>query len=217
MNQLDTNQTYETEQEKFWAGEFGDKYINRNLSEDYLSRNFVFFSKILSQTSGINSILELGANAGLNLQAIGQLLPSAQLFAVEINKHAIKKLQEILNGRVNVYHYSVLDKDLPELEADFVLIKGVLIHINPSYLDQVYDKLFNSSNRYICIAEYYSPSPVEILYRGHRNKLFKRDFAGEMLDKYPGLKLVDYGFVYHRDLNFPQDDVTWFLLEKKSP
>jgi spore coat polysaccharide biosynthesis protein SpsF len=26
--------------------------------------------------------------------------------------------------------------------------------------------------------------------------------------------LVDYGFAYHRDPAFPQDDITWFLLEK---
>jgi spore coat polysaccharide biosynthesis protein SpsF len=55
---------------------------------------------------------------------------------------------------------------------------------------------------------------VEVLYRGHTSKLFKRDFAGEMLDTYPDLSMVDYGFVYSRDNNFPQDDVTWFLLEK---
>lgn len=45
--------------------------------------------------------------------------------------------------------------------------------------------------------------------------LFKRDFAGEMLEKYQDLQLVDYGFVYHGDANFPQDDLTWFLLEKQ--
>ena len=37
-----------------------------------------------------------------------------------------------------------------------------------------------------------------------------------MLDQYHNLHLVDYGFVYHRDHNFPQDDLTWFLLEKIS-
>jgi len=44
--------------------------------------------------------------------------------------------------------------------------------------------------------------------------LFKRDFAGEMLERFADLKLLDYGFVYRRDPNFPQDDITWFLLEK---
>jgi spore coat polysaccharide biosynthesis protein SpsF len=28
------------------------------------------------------------------------------------------------------------------------------------------------------------------------------------------LKLADYGFVYRRDIRFPQDDINWFLLEK---
>jgi len=44
--------------------------------------------------------------------------------------------------------------------------------------------------------------------------LFKRDFAGEMLDRFKDLELLDYGFVYHRDNNFPQDDLNWFLLRK---
>ena len=63
------------------------------------------------------------------------------------------------------------------------------------------------------INEYFNPTPVSIPYRGHENKLFKRDFAGELIDSY-SLKLVDYGFVYSRDNLYPQDDMTWFLLEK---
>jgi spore coat polysaccharide biosynthesis protein SpsF len=37
-----------------------------------------------------------------------------------------------------------------------------------------------------------------------------------MLDAFPDLKLLDYGFVYRRDPAHPQDDVTWFLMEKAS-
>jgi pseudaminic acid biosynthesis-associated methylase len=75
--------------------------------------------------------------------------------------------------------------------------------------------MFNASNRYILVAEYFNPSPVAIPYRGHNDRLFKRDFAGEMLDRYYNLELLDYGFAYHRDPLFPQDDITWFMLEKK--
>ncbi len=49
---------------------------------------------------------------------------------------------------------------------------------------------------------------------GYKGELFKPDFAGEMLDQYQDLKIVDYGFVWHRDKVFPQGDVTWFLLKK---
>ena len=98
---------------------------------------------------------------------------------------------------------------------DISLIKGVLIHINPDMLPTVYEKLYQSSRRFILVAEYYNPSPVAITYRGHADRLFKRDFAGEMLEMYPDLRLVDYGFVYRKDPVFPDDDITWFLMEKK--
>ena len=106
--------------------------------------------------------------------------------------------------------------NISEEGVDLVFIRGVLIHISPDALDEVYEKLYKLSKRYILISEYYNPNPVAIEYRGHTNKLFKRDFCGEVLDKYPDLKLIDYGFVYHRDPVFPQDDITWFLLEKQS-
>jgi spore coat polysaccharide biosynthesis protein SpsF len=94
------------------------------------------------------------------------------------------------------------------------LIKGVLIHINPESLQKVYQNMYKASSKYICICEYYNPVPVTVNYRGHTDKLFKRDFASEIMDKYSDLKLVDYGFVWHRDNTFPIGDVTWFLLEK---
>ncbi len=80
-------------------------------------------------------------------------------------------------------------------------------------MNKIYEKIYNSSNKYILIAEYYNPKPVKINYRGFKNKLFKRDFAGEFLKKFKNTKLIDYGFVYNKDL-YPQDDITWFLISK---
>ncbi len=91
----------------------------------------------------------------------------------------------------------------------------MLIHINPEVLPQVYDKLVAATGRYLMVAEYYNPSPVAIPYRGQSDRLFKRDFAGEIMDRHPALQLVHYGFAYRRDPNFPQDDITWFLMEKR--
>lgn len=202
---------YRTDQEKFWSGEFGDDYIERNKGEASIASNTALFSKILGSTNSISNVIEFGANIGLNLEAIKRLLPEADLSAIEINGKAVAQLKE--RGNINVYHSSILDFR-PVEEFDLVLIKGVLIHIDPDELQNVYELLFKTSRKYICVAEYYNPSPVEVRYRGHEGKLFKRDFAGEMLDQFPELKLIDYGFAYHRDPNFPQDDITWFLLEK---
>ncbi len=101
-----------------------------------------------------------------------------------------------------------------EQKVDLALIKGVLIHINPDALQTVYQKLAQAATRYVLIAEYYNPSPVTINYRGHEDRLFKRDFAGEFMDYQRDFQLVDYGFVWHKDPNFPQDDTTWFLMER---
>ena len=155
--------------------------------------------------------MEFGSNIGLNLKAINRLLPNVELAAIEINKNAAETLKAW--GKARVYNQSLLDFDI-DSPRDLVLSKGVLIHLDPQYLDVVYEKLFHSSKKYILIAEYYNPTPMEVSYRGHTDKLYKRDYAGEMLDKFSQLKLVDYGFVYHKDNNFPQDDITWFLLKK---
>lgn len=204
--------TFKTEQEAFWAGDFGNAYIERNQGEALLASNLDFFSKSMQRTRGIQSCIEFGANIGMNLKAIQLLFPSIDLSAIEINATAAAELSKVINPG-QIYNSSILEFE-PTRTYDLTLIKGVLIHINPNELPQVYDKLVASCGRYLLVAEYYNPSPVAIPYRGHTDRLFKRDFAGEIMDRYPELKLVDYGFVYKRAINFPQDDVTWFLMEK---
>jgi len=203
---------YKTGQEDFWAGEFGSQYINRNFDTKIIAGNLNLFSKIISKTYKINTLIEFGANIGQNLIAIKNLVPDCKITAVEINVTASKELKKY--KWINVKNESLLDYQ-SKIKFDFVLTKGVLIHMNPEALNKVYKKLYKSCNRYICIVEYYNPSPVEINYRGYSSRLFKRDFAGELLNKYNDLVLVDYGFSYHLDPNFPQDDLNWFLLEKK--
>lgn len=203
---------FKTEQEKFWAGNFGDEYISRNESQEYLASNLNFFSKAFKQLGKPNSVIEFGANIGMNLKAIQLLFPNTLLKAIEINNKAADILSESI-GNENVFLTSILDYE-PKEQFDLAFIKGVLIHINPDQLSNVYQKLYDSSKKYILIAEYYNPSPVTITYRGHTDRLFKRDFAGEFLNTYKDTKLIDYGFVYKNDPSFPQDDITWFLIEK---
>ena len=202
-----------TEQEKFWAGEFGDEYASRNRGNRFIASQINFFSGILEKTSSIKSVCEFGANIGENLRAIKLLKPDVSLCAVEINRVAADEIKKWKAGRVKVYTQSIIDFKVDK-KRDFVFVKGVLIHINPEKLSKVYEKLYKASSKYICLGEYYNPSPVGIDYRGHRDRLFKRDFCGELMKKYPNLELIDYGFCYHGDSNFPQDDITWFLLKK---
>jgi pseudaminic acid biosynthesis-associated methylase len=203
---------FQTEQEAFWAGEFGDIYIDRNRVEEGIRKRIPLWAQILRHISWLDTVIEFGANVGMNLRALRTLAPNIKASAIEINQTAVGQLRQL--SLEEVHHQSILDFQ-PIRPYDLSFTFGVLIHVNPDFLPQVYEKLYQASSRYICICEYYNPTPVEVSYRGHRDKLFKRDFAGEMLDLYTDLHLVAYQFVYHRDPHFPADDVTWFLMQKR--
>lgn len=202
-----------TDQEHFWAGEFGSEYIKRSNTAELLASNIHLFALALDHAEKISSGIEFGANIGMNLRALQALYPGIDLTAVEINPDAAAQLRAVVGGG-RVYEGSILDYPVTH-QVDLVLIKGVLIHIDPSQLDHVYEKLYQAAKRYILVCEYYNPIPVAVSYRGHDDRLFKRDFAGELLDRFPDLSLLKYGFAYHRDPAFLQDDSTWFLLEKQ--
>jgi pseudaminic acid biosynthesis-associated methylase len=206
--------SFKTEQEEFWAGGFGDQYIERNQGVDLLASNLNLWVNMLKTTTKVNSCIEFGTNIGMNLKALKMLYPHQEQFGIEINVEAAKELEKII-PLSNIYQSSIFEFE-PQKRFDLCFIKGVLIHTNPKSLEIVYKKLVESCGRYLLVAEYYNPSPITIPYRGYSDRLFKRDFAGEILDLYPEMSLVDYGFAYRNDPKFPQDDITWFLMERAS-
>jgi pseudaminic acid biosynthesis-associated methylase len=201
---------YKTEQEQFWAGDFGRQYIERNASDQLLASNIALFSRVLQRANGVKSVLELGCNIGMNLRALRTIAP-LQLAGCEINEQAAEQARRLGIAKITT---GTITEPMDAGRHDLTFTKGVLIHINPDRLPTVYENLYRHSSRYIMVCEYYNPAPVEVPYRGHAGRLFKRDFAGEMLDHYRDLRLIDYGFAYKRDNYFPQDDLTWFLLER---
>lgn len=197
------------EQEKFWSGEFGDSYHNRNI--DNVVDNFNMFRNIFNENEKIESVIEFGAGKGYNLTALNKIFKNAEFTAIEINYNAFI---DLLQTKIikNIINISVLEYR-SEIKYDLVLTKGFLIHISPKDRNKIYKKIYDSSKKYILLCEYYNKTNQEILYHGNKDKCWKNDFAGDMLRIYKNLKLKDYGFVYHKD-KYPQDDLTWFLLEK---
>lgn len=200
-----------TEQEQFWMGEFGNDYHARNVN--CVESNYHMFDFIIDCNElAPGSVLEFGAGIGQNLVAIKKRLPDIETIAVEINHVAIDSLHA--NNSISAtIACSILDFAPGQLTASLVLTKGLLIHLAPADLPQAYKVLHATTRDWLLVCEYYCPRPRAITYRGNEGKAWARDFAGEILDAYPDLKLVDYGFVYRRD-HFPQDDLTWFLLRK---
>ena len=126
-------QNYETEQEKFWAGEFGNDYIKRNEDGKILAAKTAFFAKIISCLHGgdVRSCIEFGSNIGLNLMALRHLMPELQLSAVEINEQAAAQCAKIPG--THVYNNSLFDFTSDEV-FDLTFVSGVLIHINPEWI-----------------------------------------------------------------------------------
>lgn len=202
---------FKTEQEEFWGGRFGDEYIDRNSSDTLLTSKISSWAQMLRCANNVRSALEFGCNIGLNLIALKRLRPNLALSGIEINQRAAEIANQI--SGVDVVCGSILE-NMRDDKFDITFMHGVLIHINPIYLELVYENLYRMSNRFVLVAEYYNPTPLSVKYRGNEDKLFKRDFSGDLIDKY-NMKLIDYGFIYKRDNWAPQDDITWFLLEKQ--
>lgn len=202
----------ENKQEKFWKGNFAEGYIERNEGDEILAAKLTAFSYFLRHASNIKSSLEFGGNIGMNERAMSLLIPGIKMDVVEINVDAAAECAKQEN--VTVYNKSIYDFSTQK-KYDLVFTCGVMIHLNPDMLKGVYEKMYQYSRKYVMVCEYYNPDPVEVPYRGFSDKLYKRDFAGEIMDLYPDLTLIDYGFIYRRLMSFPVlGDLSWFLMEK---
>lgn len=198
-----------TKEEKFWANSFGDKYTSRNLISS--NRIFNIAKNLISNRVVIRSAFEIGCNVGFNLDALQSTYSNAKLYGIDINK----KAYDTVKKKYDCFHGSILDFSSKK-KFDLVFTSTVLIHINPKFLKIVYKKIYDYSKKYIYINEYFSPFPTMIKYRGHKDRLYKRDFAKEIWKKYPNLKLLDYGFHWKEDplLKNNCDNSNWFLFKK---
>lgn len=201
------------EQENFWTNSIARDYMQANASFD-VSLGIEAWKKMMSKIdlTDLNSFLECGCNIGRNLNSLKNLVPNASAAVIEINLEALEIA--LRNYQVaEAFHGSIKDADLSR-KFDLVFTSGVLIHINPDDLLATMSKIYNFSNRYILIVEYFNRTPVSIEYRGQPDKLFKRDFGREFLEKF-NVKIVDYGFLWghiYDDAGF--DDITYWLFEK---
>lgn len=204
-----------TKQEGLWRGDFGDAYTDRNaVSDQKLAVLTAHWARIMRVADGLppRSILEVGANIGLNLRALRRLT-DAEFFALEPNSVARKRLvDDQVVPASNVLDGLASRVPLKDASVDLAFTSGVLIHIHPKDLAASCNEIYRVSRRYIACIEYFSDKEEEISYRGHTEALFKRDFGGFYLDQFPDLRVLDYGFAWKRLTGL--DNLTWWLFEK---
>jgi pseudaminic acid biosynthesis-associated methylase len=205
-------------QAELWRGAFGDAYIERNTADPaYMAALTASWARILRclMDRPPATVLEGGANIGLNLQAL-RTLTTAELYALEPNAKARQRLtaegvlpsERIIDGLLTQI-------DLPDGAVELSFTRGVLIHVPPKDLLQSCRELVRVSRRYVIANEYFSPREETVPYRGQSEALFKRDFGAFYLDNFPELRVVDYGFDWKRVTGM--DDLTWWVFEKVAP
>jgi pseudaminic acid biosynthesis-associated methylase len=206
--------SHETEQIRLWRGAFGNSYIDRNRPdrEQLRSLTRMWARMIKPIHPPPTSIVEVGANIGLNLRALGRI-SDATLTAVEPNAAARRRLKSdkvVSNSRI--VNAVAANLPLPDRSADLVFTCGVLIHIDPADLAAACKEIHRVSRRWILCAEYFSPEPRSIPYRGHKGQLFTRDFGRFWQARHSDLGLVDYGFFWRGA--GATDDLNWWLFDK---
>ncbi|MBN9495440.1 MAG: methyltransferase domain-containing protein [Alphaproteobacteria bacterium] len=198
-----------------WRGEFGDAYRERNgATESMLRALRGQWSQFLAPVAGAppRSILEVGANIGLNLRAL-RALTDAEFYAVEPNQRAADQM--VGDGVLPAANVKVADgSNIPFADAsvDLAFTSGVLIHIHPSDHEKVCKEMYRVSRRYIGCIEYFADRPREIPYHGFTGALFLRDFGHMWMTACPDLVLRGHGFFWRHA--GAADSMNWWLFEK---
>ena len=176
-----------TAQEQFWRGGFGDDYVRRCGIVNWRAR-VPFWRQIIDITKP-RSILEVGCNAGLNLRAIRHVAPEVNLCGCDINQTALEAAAD--DGHV-VAEASIFDLGNAWWEKfDLVFTGGVLIHVGSEDIERAMRCIIAASKRYVLAVEYADEKEVEVQYRGHSERLWRRPFGQMYADL--GLKLVAEG------------------------
>lgn len=204
-----------TAQEVLWRGKFGSDYALRNTDEDYLPAYRMLWARIILALGRIpNTILEVGANTGLNIKALSGLLEEAppEFYAVEPNRRAREEL-ELTGLCKRVIDGTAQKIDLTDGIADLAFTSGVLIHVPPHELLDACKEIHRCSSKWIVCIEYFNDTPVSIPYRYNTDALWKRDFGSFWMDNFPDLKCLNYGFIWKRETGL--DSMNWWIFSKE--
>lgn len=182
---------------QFWTGQFGKEYTNRNQGFDYVKEWDEMMKKCEAST-----ILEIGCNRGMNLEALRSL--GYRVSGVEPSEYARSQAKPslvIVNGTA---------QDLPfeDKKFDLVFTAGVLIHIPFEDLPKIFQEMDRVSKKYILFCEYFAEEEEMVKYRGYDDQLWKRNYKKLFMDRYPNYKLISEG-------EMPtMDNSTYWLFEK---
>jgi pseudaminic acid biosynthesis-associated methylase len=194
--------------EALWQGNFGDEYTLRNT--ETADERLPFWRDVLTGIE-VERVLEIGCNLGSNLKTLSTLLTPRNVYGIDVNESALAKVRASMPA-VNPIWSKARELPFRDRYFDLTFTTGVLIHQPPDTLPDVMSEIVRCSRRYVLAGEYFAEQMTEVPYRGNQGALFKADYGGLYLQRFPELKLVRKGFL---PLDGVWDDVTWWLLERR--
>ena len=192
------NTKQSTTQATSWAGKMGKAYTDRNpqsikelnalYKKQYGTSRTLMNRDFLGDLDRNIKIFEVGANIGLQLETLRKI-GFHNLFGIELNEYAVMQAKRI-HPAVDIIKGSAFDLPFRDACFDFVFTSGVLIHISPKDITKALDEIWRVSSRYVWGFEYFAEHPTEVVYRGKKNLLWKRDFAALYLQRFSSAKLI---------------------------
>ena len=187
-----------TTQMSRWTDQFGRDYTDRNsltlpeldvlYHRNYGETRKELNERFLAEVPRSARILEVGCNIG-NQLGILQKVGFFNLYGIEIQHYALRQAKSRARG-INVVAASAFEIPFRSESFDLVFTSGLLIHIAPADLSLVLSEIHRCTNKYIWGFEYYSSVPMEVSYRGHRDLLWKMNYAQAFLDRFDDLQLL---------------------------
>jgi pseudaminic acid biosynthesis-associated methylase len=204
---LELDQVLPAAQLAAWQGEFGRAYTERNVL-DRRTRAPAFREMLAGLA--LTRVLEVGCNRGHNLATLAEELGIAQVLGVEPGEHALQ-LARAASPRASALAGRAEALPFRDAWFDLVFTCGVLIHVPPAGLDAALAEIVRCSRRYVLAIEYFAESEEQVEYRGHRELLWKRNYAAEYLRRNPNLHVLRQGY-WDRADGF--DRSHWWLMER---
>ena len=142
-----------TQQEDFWAGDFGREYTDRNsrpldewnafYRDLYGHTKLEMNAEFLGELAREARILEVGCNTGMQLVGL-QAAGFTNLYGIELQHYAVEKARDFVRG-ANILQGSGFDLPFKDGYFDVVCTNGVLIHIAPDDLPRIMGEMVRCS------------------------------------------------------------------------
>lgn len=194
---------------KAWVGTFGNKWGERNCGKMDMDARRRTFKKLFSSLyiPG-QSVFEIGCNTGHNLLEIQRLGYSA--FGCEPN---LRAFNSSIASNLHIYNADGASlKNIKSSTFGMVFTSCVLIHTNPFECHRIMNEMARISKKYVLFMEYFAKRETQKVYRGHKELLFKRNFAKKFAEEHKDFELLKMGELTDKD-GF--DRTTWALFKRK--